>query len=266
MTGDEKFLRIMSKFDRAKKHVEDFYSAARKFGRENPHRVLSRTDVEAGVVAYYIAEMPSIPDELSLIAGDALHNFRSVLDHLAFELFLVSNGDPNETHTYFPILDDFKDYQDSIFTRKVKGMTEPIVEAIKGIQAYKDGDITLWRLHKLDICDKHRLLLTTCFGNFGRTLTPSEQRVYEAYKREHPEVEVIPTRFVNSDLQFKTSLKVGDELLRLPIPPTDANMGFVIDLAFNEPGVAEGIPAGFLFGLIDASVTSAIARLLPFLS
>src|SRR3954469_8649692 len=102
-----------------------------------------------------------------LIIGDVVHNLRSALDHLACQLAIL-NGNPLTCceKTVFPVSET------ESFFRDIKHKIEPFVsaeafEVIKECQPYYAAQLqgqvatnhTLWILHKLDIIDKHRVLI-----------------------------------------------------------------------------------------------------------
>jgi hypothetical protein len=179
------------------------------------------------------------------VVGDAIHNLRSSLDYLAYQLVIANRQKPTQT-TAFPIFDDSKGYKANI-RGKIKGMGKEAKEAIRKIKPYKGGgddSDTLWRLHKLDIRDKHHLLVTAGSQLRLRSSTPSEQRdilekFYGSYSADHPAPDIsgmlIPPR---NSVQFP--LKIGDELLSGPMEEIRTNMKFNLVVAFNEPGVIEG--------------------------
>jgi hypothetical protein len=97
-----------------------------------------------------------------MIIGDAVHNLRSALDHLACALAELENPTASETgHSgiEFPIY-----ISEGKFNRtgaaKIKKLATPAQDEIKSLQPYKAGDNArfqhLWALHQLDIIDKHR--------------------------------------------------------------------------------------------------------------
>jgi hypothetical protein len=57
--------------------------------------------------------------------------------------------------------------EEKSFARKVKGMRKEASDLIRMIKPYKGADDTLWRLHRLNNIDKHRLLVTV--GAFVHT-------------------------------------------------------------------------------------------------
>jgi hypothetical protein len=77
------FDRVLAKYQRAQKHMEDFQSAVDLFRDSNRDSVGAKIDEETGDAIYYVKSVPVVPDSISLILGDALHNLRSTLDHLA---------------------------------------------------------------------------------------------------------------------------------------------------------------------------------------
>jgi hypothetical protein len=81
--------KIRVKIERAKEHIQNFDSAKRIFLESNPYVVASRylPDFgEQGQTVYHLAKAVAIPERLSLIAGDAIHNLRCALDYLAYQL------------------------------------------------------------------------------------------------------------------------------------------------------------------------------------
>jgi hypothetical protein len=92
-------------------------------------------------------------------AGDVIHNLRSALDHLAWELAKWETGFPPEPRDcFFPIGRDRENYK-SMKRRAVAGMSPEAKKAIHKLRPYKGGNEALWRIHHLDIVDKHRHLL-----------------------------------------------------------------------------------------------------------
>src|ERR1035437_3291653 len=104
------FERVQAKYDWAKKRVDDFEAAVADFRRSNPHTIGREDNVETGQVRFYVQQVPAIPNELAFTLGDALHNLRSTLDHLAYALVVAAGGTPNR-YTSFPIGELDKDFK-----------------------------------------------------------------------------------------------------------------------------------------------------------
>ena len=232
---------VRLKIERANKHIRELQAAILAFNATNPHEVSAKRDPQTRKLIYYVLKAEPVPVEIAMIAGDILHNLRSALDHLAYQLFMVGTrgvGDPK--HVYFPIFDDAAKYKAGV-GGKVKGMRQDAIDAIDAIKPYKGGNDTLWRLHKLDNFDKHRLLITVgaAFSNFnvGQHLGP---KLAEMMKAQGLPMPAIPDLYISpTDRMFP--LKAGDELF-IDAPDAEVNekIKFLFDIAFGEPGVFEG--------------------------
>ena len=101
---------------------------------------------------------------LSVIVGDFVHNLRSVLDHLAWQLVLVSGGTPSE-RTQFPIFisERVSGGPLAAWQRMTAGMNDLILSEVHRVQPYTAGDnapfTSLAILNALSNEDKHRLPL-----------------------------------------------------------------------------------------------------------
>jgi len=158
MTADERLARIRSKVQRAKQHFGNLKIARDRFIESEPYVVESKKNPKAGYVDFYLANIQAPPDEIGLITGDVIHNLRSALDHLAYQLVLVNSATPTR-QTCFPIFDSAQIVTTG--TRQVQGMAQTAIDAINAAKPYQSGTDELWWLHKLDIADKHHAPLLT---------------------------------------------------------------------------------------------------------
>src|SRR5258708_39516599 len=99
---------IFSKVERAKKHIEDLNSALDAFWSTEPNRISFEDNPNSGERSYYLVNVAEIPLEILVIIGDVLHNLRSALDHLAFQLPRA----PGKVRgwTQFPIVENVAEY------------------------------------------------------------------------------------------------------------------------------------------------------------
>ena len=88
MNADERIALIRVKIERAKKHIDDLYSAVQAYvGPPSPYVISSEVKAHARPNrVYYLVEVKPIPDSVRAITGDILFNARAALDHLAFSL------------------------------------------------------------------------------------------------------------------------------------------------------------------------------------
>jgi hypothetical protein len=166
-----------------------------------------------------LQSLPSIPDNIPLILGDAVHNLRVALDYLACELVRSAGVEPKGV--YFPICETVERYM-SEAGGKIKGMPQAAKDEIDKIRPYGGGNDGLWGLHKLDIIDKHRLLPTVGMrvGSWqvNLSLTPTEY-----------------------NFAMPSALEEGDTIGWIPgNHETDKSMSVTADIAFGEPEVFQG--------------------------
>jgi hypothetical protein len=150
------------KIKRAKEHIDDLIRAVDEFFAEPPPPYTFRVEDEydTGDLVYRAVVNPYSDKWLSdvaLIAGDAIHNLRSALDFVAWQLVEV-NGTRPSRRTSFPVADSWKEFENA-GPGYIKGASEQAVELLRKVRPYKGGNNALWRLHRLDVADKHRLLL-----------------------------------------------------------------------------------------------------------
>jgi hypothetical protein len=232
---------IRLKTKRANKHIAELQTAILAFKATDPHEVSAKRDPQTRKLIYYVHKADPVPDDIALIAGDVLQNLRSAVDHLAYQLVLAAGNTP-DTSTSFPIFDTPDKYKSGV-QGKVKGMAETAVKAIDIVEPYQGGKgEILWRIHRLNNIDKHRLIFTCGIApsqfNFGRHI--GVERLTEFV--ETYGISALP-QFPDAFIDFpsRKMLKVGDELfIDKPDAEINEDIQFLLDIAFNEPGIAEG--------------------------
>lgn len=230
---------VQLKIEWASRHIDEFHTVLRAFIDCNPYVVDTKRNPETRRLIYYIVRATPVPDELALIAGDVLQNLRTALDYLACSL-VPAAGITKETA--FPIFDDAAKYN-SGSSGKVKGMRREAIDLIDSIKPYKGGDDVLWRLHRLNNVDKHRLLFTVGAAFRSVDLGPSLRNLLQREWSKTSDLKLpdFPLELAPTDRLFP--LKAGDELfIDLPDAEVAKNMKFTFDVAINEPGVCEGEP------------------------
>jgi hypothetical protein len=153
------------KLDRASHHLNTLNAKALEWREGKTHRYVSDIDRESGKQFVYIRFPEPVPAELRLIIGDCLHNLRSALDNLAYELAVRHHGssplpEPFDRRSEFPIFGDRP--MDERERRNKIGCIHPRAQAIiKRLQPHNRGDMfasdPLWKLHQLSNMDKHRV-------------------------------------------------------------------------------------------------------------
>ena len=98
-----------------------------------------------------------LPEELSAVFGDLIHNLRTSLDLAACEC--VRNNNKSDKGVLFPFCDNASDLDLVIKQRNIKRAQKEVVEYIKCLLPFKGGNIALRAIHDLDIRDKHRAMV-----------------------------------------------------------------------------------------------------------
>jgi len=103
---------------------------------------------------------------LQMMAGDAIHNLRCALDHLAWAI--VSAFKEPDPHLYFPIDVELKSLVGHRSFREIKAVAPDIADLIVSeIKPYGAGNPFV-KLNHLDRADKHRLLLVHVVAAEGK--------------------------------------------------------------------------------------------------
>jgi hypothetical protein len=172
------YVSVRAKFSRAEEHLKELESELRSWINSKPVSLVSasppKTHANGTSEDLNVKVSIPLPASLSTIAGDCVHNFRSVLDHLAMALAIDNGADPYDSTISFPVCDTI----DRFHGQPVRGVRpavpprgtggyairalRPAEQAfIEGLQPYngKRGSSDLAELQHLDNRDKHRLIL-----------------------------------------------------------------------------------------------------------
>lgn len=147
-----------SKVDRAKEHIGDLESTIERFFESDPYKISIKDNPQSGKREWVVTEVADLPTSLALITGDAVHNLKSALDHLIWQLVIANGGKPDEMRTEFPIWGSEAKFEAGK-PGNAKGISEGALKVLYGLKPYKGGNAALWLLSRLDIIDKHRLVL-----------------------------------------------------------------------------------------------------------
>lgn len=103
-----------------------------------------------------------VPKYAPLVVGDAIHNLRTALDHCYCAL-VEANGGTINSRTRFPFHGDRKSAEAALKGQKDAFLPSKAVIAciLDDIKPFKDGGNDLYGIHRLDIADKHHILIAT---------------------------------------------------------------------------------------------------------
>jgi hypothetical protein len=246
MTARDRLELIAVKLDRAKEHLASLSADVRSYLDSKPYAVGVKRATDTRRLIYFVAGIRPTPLRIPAVLGDAIHNLRSALDHLSYQLVWVGSGKKPSSHVYFPIADDRVAYIDQR-RRQIKGATSAAIATIDGLAPYKGGSDALWRLHKLNNVDKHRVLLTA--GSAFQSVNIGAHMSREMHKHiaASPKAEKLsgmpPLDLFIRPADRMFPLKVGDELF-IDGPDAEVNdkLEFRFEVAFGEQGIVFGEP------------------------
>ena len=233
------------KVERAKEHRDalEMYERETFSVESNRPRLGIKLKPDKGDYVFFINYMPDLDDFLarsSLILGDAVHNLRSALDRLAYQLALLHTGEniQRPDSIQFPICDSigaFSDAKDRRL-REIAPDHVAIMERFQGYHRVDGGQAVgpyfhpLSKLRDLANVDKHRLPINLLIPMDSIT-SPASARI----------VEIFVMDVVGQVLKvgsFKPPIaELGAEVMRfkLPSPPTQAEMGMA---GYVSPNIA----------------------------
>jgi hypothetical protein len=238
------------KVEWAEHHIRNLQSAIGAFNASKPYEVAPQRELHTRKLIYYASRIDDVPRTIACIAGDAIQNLRSAIDHLVYELYRVANTTRKPpTRIGFPIFEDATKYK-TYSRRKVEGIRQDAIDAIDAIEPYKGGKgEQLWVLHELNNIDKHRFVTTIVAAHrgldIGAHLSGFLQDSIRQKNAMTPDSSrpVPPTVHAIFTVDPMPRVKTGD-ILFVDAPDAEVNeeMKFTFDVAIDETGVIQGKP------------------------
>lgn len=190
-----------------------------------------------------------------------MHNLRATLDLLIWQLVTINGGIPGRQNQ-FPIFDQAVDF-DRGFRAPIRGVSSHAVEVIRDLKAFETGNYPLWLLHRLDIIDKHRVLLPA-YSSVGTTILD-----FAAPLRAEFGLDIPPAELGLNWADPACPLRDGDELWRLRadlLANAPSNPKFQFTIAFGDGvPVKKGRPIVEILTELSGEVARVVA-LFPELS
>ncbi len=260
------------KLERAVQHLERLEAEIERWLGRHPYFLVSKFDPQRGEHSIWIRPEGEPPAELGLIIGDCLHNLRSALDSLAYDLARTYQGGPLSPtiagKSEFPIFIDPGKFAD--FRERKIGAIDPRAQAdIEGLQPYQERESfrshisimarahpeayhPLWLLHILSNIDKHRERHLTLFGPeaimYGGNAHFADPEVRDAASTESS-ARILSYRPVDTAAEL------------------NVDFSFALSVAFEKGPPAFGEPVPRVLWRIYAFITKDVLPLLtPYLT
>jgi len=240
-----------AKAERAEEHINKLDDLIVCFRDKNPYVVVGEDDpVTSERVGRFHERIATPKESVSLLVGDALHNLRSALDLLYCQL-VVNNNKPISGNDQFPITADANKFKARLPEVKARiGATA--TTTLEKLKPYEGGHDSYWRLHKLDIMDKHRLLLPT---------VAALQEIIHTFPVESPPDAPVNISRMGVHLTPHNIRPVneGDELFRLHAEP-EGEIKYRFEISLHEPPIVECEPVVELLNHFATGVRETINR------
>jgi hypothetical protein len=168
---------IFDRLQRAEEHFEAIKAQLLAYYDSDPCEISGEFDPNAEHPIITRIKVAPLPMRINTLVGEFLHDLRSSLDHLAWQLVEHNGGAPTE-NTSFPVLKigptpNKQGVQPP--PTVVGGVSEDAMAIIEDAQPYKWGEHyathPLWVLHQLWNIDKHRHVLARGSRTDGFTIS-----------------------------------------------------------------------------------------------
>jgi hypothetical protein len=264
-TAEDRIARIHRKIERASTHIYGVTAMIARYHESKPVRIETRRVPESRRLHYVVSRLDPPPPELPLIVGDAMHNLRSALDHLAQQLYMAAAGsNRSDRDPEFPVAEERRGVEKRIDKLRAKKVPQGALDTIVALEPWRNGrGHLLWVLHAIDAIDKHRLLVTVGANYQSMDLGA-------VMMAQFPELKVLAGEAKLSAFfapAAKAIMKVGDVLYddgpdAQPIP----DLQFRSDVALSEPEVDVHEEVIGLLGKLKGAAVDTVERFRPFLA
>ncbi len=244
------------KLGRAKQHLADLDRYHAWYLRDpHPYKAIREVQVDEAdpirsVATYRFRMIKPIPAQWSVMAGDILHNLRSALDLLACQLVEANDGTVTD-RTEFPIGRSQTAWETGGSGRAILKSIDPdAMTVLCALKPYQGGNDAFWAVHRLNITDKHNLLVPICTAPVATILGTGP---------EHANLGIF------GEGRPPEAVEEGATILALPLDfDKQVKAYFDFEVAFREAPVAAKPFLGTLQTL-TSEVEAALKAFLPFL-
>lgn len=240
---------------RAAEHFDEINAVIDAFVNSDPYLLRLKRDPDGWFVSQIREITKGRPDQLGLVFGDFLHNLRSALDNLIWQLVIFNGHAPSggTGGNAFPICSSWPRFVDSMF--RLRGVSLEHVAFIEALQPYSGRNESVHKalriVHSLSNVDKHQIVHQSIAIPAGKEVTirkdeaaddPREGVDIGFYEREPMEVgtEISWGRVrritepengeVDMEDEFPLEIALGDQVLLMrSLPEIGMEIGAIIE-------------------------------------
>ncbi len=225
---------VWAKIARADEHFDLLEREIRAFTDRDPQPIglsIPKFDAESGWFIAYAMEAEPPPPRLGVILGDLVHDTRSALDHLVWQLVILNGATPKRSNT-FPLTLTEASWENAIRNGCLQGVSKKHQAIIKRVQPNQGPngpeDTYTGVLGHLSNIDKHQIVHVTAF-----IMRDPTQSILIRVTRGPGEV-------VQWQFHGHANIEHGAELLRVRVEPmtpeteVEVDGGFPLNVAFGD--------------------------------
>lgn len=238
---------IKLKVRRASVQLKRLKLSIQRFDAGHPYRIDKYVNPDTGEFGFHFALHRHWHDDWAILIGEYIHNLRSALDHLVYELVRLETGHPPPLlgRTQFPIFDrefdEKKPGKRKGFHSGAKPMLVGVGDTARALiereQPYKTGErqsSPLWHLHELSNWDKHRTIHLTHALSQSFTIEAPFPAVHFVHCRQAGPLK-------NGAILGGGMFALRDRPLSEWVDQVDVKFKFTADIGFEHPHAVKGL-------------------------
>lgn len=153
------FKQARAKIKRANHHIAQLDTQIELLEQSDVGTVEINPEFGNEVIKHDIPDR-NLVSQIALIAGDAVHNLRCALDYAWVETIAKLAPYALGKFTKFPVYPTCDALEAALCGNGIDQATNNLFEVmLTKIKPYAGGDDAVWPIHRMDIRDKHRLLI-----------------------------------------------------------------------------------------------------------
>ncbi len=242
LAADDRLAIVQQKAERANKHIGDLRTAIGAFIASRPYEFGTSITPLNGQLRYCITGMRPIPMQIPLIMGNAIHDLRAALDHLATQLYQVGTGSSGTSKDTAFYIHRKKSTYEHHFPERVRGMRQDAIDALAALEPYEGGKGELFcALHDLDIVDKHRALVAAASGLEAYDMMPSMNIGVSQKMRDHYKGVSLFMRGPSHLCPLEIGTEIPMDVMQGDVK-LDPYAHFLYDVSLYEPDIIKSEP------------------------
>lgn len=202
------------KLRRAEEQLDALEPLLKAYVESAPFEVTSEKPNAEGWRVQRFTNVVSPPLSFGVIVGEIVHDMRSALDHLVWQLVLA-NGKEGKIFNQFPIADTKPKWDEALARGRLKNVVDTDIAAVERLQPYRRGDRATRHpfaaLRELSNTDKHQIVHSAVMA------VASEAPIYLTFAASNDPGNVFVVEFMRPAGPLVEGAEAGRLRFRTPI-------------------------------------------------